>query len=126
MKKAYQSTSVDLAGRPVSLRLSAAAAKALAQRTQPLYVQMELYFSCLLRFKLRFADQALDDHSVAVADKLHLSFRPIMTAQCGVDFEGDEPPVTDFPLHDGNAFMPRYVFVDYRHGRWCGEFGYAG
>jgi hypothetical protein len=61
---------------------------------------------------------------VAVTDKLILSFRPIMTASCGNDYEGSEPPTTDFPITRTAPFVPRWVSIDYRAGVWWGEFGY--
>lgn len=115
---------VQLGRRRVRVRLSEAARRALDQREGVLYAQMELYFSCLLRFKLRFSDTPLDTHSAAVTDKLYLSFRPVMTAHCGRDFEGDEPPLTDFPIRNAEAFVPKSVSIDWRRGRWQGSFEY--
>ncbi len=84
---------------------------------------MELYFSCLIRYKVRFHERA-DDGAVVVNDKLWLRFRPVMTAQCGNDYDGDEPPLTDFPIVKPGAFTPHWLTIDYRRGQWQGEFGY--
>lgn len=114
---------VELNGKPVEVRLSGPARQALAARHQPLLAEMELYFSCLIRYKVRFYEQA-GSTGVAVNDKLKLHFRPVMTASCGNDYEGEEPPLTDFPIEKPAAFTPHWLHIDYRHGQWLGEFGY--
>jgi len=114
---------VELNGKPVEVRLSGPAERALADRHQPLLAEMELYFSCLIRYKVRFYEQA-GSTDVAVNDKLQLRFRPVMTASCGNDYDGDEPPLTDFPIKKPAAFTPHWLHIDYRHGQWQGEFGY--
>ncbi len=114
---------VEIAGRPVRLHLTRAACDALDARETPLYVEMELYFSCLIRFRVRFHDAPLHGEGVPWGDKLWVHFRPVMTRTCGTDYEGEEPPLTDFPITRPEAFVPRWLRLDYRQGRWSGEFG---
>lgn len=114
---------ITIANKPVKLHLSEAAQQALALRTSPLYAEMELYFSCLIRFKVRFYEQNTHGEGVAVSDKLVVNFRPVMTQACGKDYEGDEPPLTDFPIVKQDAFVPKWLRIDFRHGEWHGEFG---
>jgi hypothetical protein len=116
-------TDIRIANKPVKLHLTAAAQLALAARSSPLYAEMELYFSCLIRFKVRFYETALHGHGVTVSDKLVINFRPVMTQACGRDYEGDEPPLTDFPIVRQDAFVPKWLRIDFRHGEWHGEFG---
>ena len=116
-------TDITIANKPVKLDLSPAAQQALEARTSPLYAEMELYFSCLIRFKVRFYEKASPSEGVAVSDKLIVNFRPVMTEACGKDYEGDEPPLTDFPIVKQDAFVPKWLQIDYRHGEWQGEFG---
>lgn len=117
-------TTVQLEGRPLAVTTTAAADRALEQRETPLEAQMELYFSCLIRLKVRFRDTTADD-AVAAGERLNISFRPVMTEACGIDYEGDEPPVTDFPLQRREAFTPHWIRIDYRNGQWQGEFGFS-
>lgn len=116
-------TDILIANKPVELHLSQAARQALALRSKPLYAEMELYFSCLIRFKVRFHEQPSHGEGVPVSDKLIVNFRPVMTEACGKDYEGDEPPVTDFPIVRPGAFVPKWLRIDYHHGEWHGEFG---
>jgi hypothetical protein len=119
--------SVEIDGRTVAIELSKAASKALTARTTPLLVEMELYFSCLIRKQVRFRDTVEDNSdnlTVKLNDLLHIRFRPVMTRVCGNDYEGDEPPLTDFPIAKTRPYVPRWLHIDYRKDQWQGEFGY--
>ncbi len=115
---------VELGGKTLQVTLTPAATRALSRRTQPLEAQMELYFSCLVRLKVRFLEPPGGD-SVPATDQLAISFRPVMTARCGKDYPGEEPPLTDFPLARPEAFTPRWLHIDFRRGEWSGEFGFS-
>jgi hypothetical protein len=41
------------------------------------------------------------------------------------EVEGEEPPITDFPITNAAAFVPRWLRIDYGGGEWSGEFGYG-
>lgn len=116
-------TTIHIDDRPVRVHLSDQAARELATRAQPLVVEMELYFSCLIRKKVRFLEGPGAD-ATPVTEGLAVRFRPVMTRDCGLDYEGDEPPVTDFPIVKEAPFVPKWLTVDYRNGEWSGEFGY--
>lgn len=120
---------ITIGGKSVHITLSPAAQKALSQRSNPLFVEMELYFSCLIRKQVRFYEQAAEHFHVAGENacdgKLRVFFRPVMTRACGKDYEGDEPPLTDFPLAKVEAYTPRWLNIDNQHGQWLGEFGYT-
>jgi hypothetical protein len=114
---------ITLAGRAVQIELSGAARAALAGRRAPLVVEMELYFSCLIRKRVRFLDTPHPDAlSTAVDDRLTVSFRPVMTRACAVDSVVDKPELAAFPIRRPEAFVPRRLRVDYRHDAWAGEY----
>ena len=115
---------VEIMGREVSVSLSEKASRELAKRATPLIAEMELYFSCLIRMKVRFHDTAHDLVTAQAMDKLHIAFHPVMTAACRNDDIGDEPPLTDFPIQNPQAFVPHWLTIDFRHNQWQGEFGF--
>jgi hypothetical protein len=125
--------SVEIDGRTVAVTLSNNALKALAQRSTPLLAEMELYFSCLIRKQVRFRDAIVEEQggdkntptTVTLDEQLQIRFRPVMTRVCGKDYEGDEPPLTDFPIVKAQAYVPRWLHIDYRKNQWQGEFGYG-
>lgn len=116
---------IDFYGRTLELTLSPAAENALAQRQTPLLAEMELYFSCLIRKAVRFYETETRDCTPVTAT-LSLCFRPVMTRHCGLDYEGDEPPLDNFPIHQAERYVPHWLRIDYQNGQWLGEFGYAG
>lgn len=117
-------TCIEFLGKSISLTVTPPAERALQQRNTPLQVEMELYFSCLIRKAVRFYE-AVSDRGVPVNESLSLSFRPVMTKQCGLDFSGDEPALTDFPIKQPERYIPHWLHIDYRNRKWHGEFGYT-
>lgn len=116
---------IQYGGKPLTLHLTRAAETALAQRTSPLVAEMELYFSCLIRKRVRFHTVVRNDRMVAATDNLYVSFRPVMTEQCRIDeTTPSEAVVADFPIAKPAAYLPHWLRIDYREGEWEGEFGY--
>ena len=116
---------ISIEGKDVNVETSAAADRALSGRGQPLLAEMELYFSCFVRKQVRFHDAGEFDNEVPVADSLTVRFRPVMTAECAINPEGNEPPITDIPIVKSHPFIPRWLRIDFRRGNWVGEFGYT-
>ena len=116
---------IQFNGKPLKLGLSQAARNALQQRDIPLNVEMELYFSCMIRKKLRFYDQPMDTEYMKVTDRLNLGFRPVMTQKCSIHETDGAPPVTDFPISNAASFIPHWIYIDFHKGEWQGEFGYT-
>lgn len=120
--KEYSARMLD---KEVKIVLTPAAAKQLEHLDEPLCVEMELYFSCLIRKQVRFREQPGSDFVVDVTDKLKLGFRPVMTKACSVhDHENAPPPLSDFPIQKPESYIPHWLKLDYRKGKWGGEFGY--
>lgn len=107
----------------VVITLTKSAEKALSNRKSTLVAEMELYFSCLIRKQVRFRENE-EDNMVAAHENLAVRFRPVMTEVCAVDYEGDEPPLTDFPIQKPEAFTPKWLNIDFKKGEWLGEFGF--
>ena len=124
---------IKMMGKLIKLEISAKAERELTGRKTPLFVEMELYFSCLLRKQIRIleksryeqAEKADSEFAVQFTDNLHISFRPVMTKACSVSScEGEKPPLSDFPIEKPQAYVPRWLKLDFRKGEWCGDFGY--
>ena len=114
---------ITIGNRGVTVKLSQAATKALSKRDKPLTAEMELFFSCLIRKRVRFHDSA---DGIAIAENLHVNFHPVMSRHCHVSEVTDEgPPMTDFPIVNEDAYTPHWLKLDFRKGEWQGEFGYG-
>jgi len=113
-----------ISGKNIEVNITSRAMLKIQQRQQPLVVEMELYFSCLIRKAVRFADDNPSQYYTEVMDNLLLAFNPVMTEICKVDPNVLEPPVTAFPIKKITPYVPKWVRIDYKSGAWRGEFGY--
>jgi len=115
-------TTIEILGKKILVEWSASADKKLQSLAEPLLVEMELYFSCLIRKAVRFGGDAQASNFISAAPGLKVGFRPVMTKACNVnDFEV-APPVEDFPIVKPEAFVPKRLTIDYKSGKWLGEF----
>lgn len=114
---------IEIQGKQVIVNLTRAAEKSLSLRDNTLVAEMELYFSCLIRKQVRFKEN-LEGDLVNVSHQLAVRFRPVMTKSCGIDYEGSEPPLEDFPIEKPEAFVPNWLKIDFKRNEWVGEFGF--
>ncbi|MGV8934644.1 MAG: hypothetical protein ACOH1I_08475 [Gallionellaceae bacterium] len=114
----------EILGKKILIEWTESAEQAMAALATPLVIEMELYFSCLIRKAVRFNAKGELPHAVAVTPKMTVGFRPVVTKACSVSDIGDdeEPPVEDFKLTKPEAFVPKKLFVDFKRGQWLGKF----
>ncbi len=117
--------SLIIDGRVLELRWTGRAQRALEQRRQPLVVELQLLFSCVVRKRVLFHDRVTFER-VSVAEGIELAFRPVASAACDpVEFARNYP--VDHVLDNATARRmapPHWVEIDYRRGAWEGRFGY--
>lgn len=109
--------------------LTDAARRALAARTTPLTVELELFFSCLIRKRVRI-DVAAPARALLLPEahpKLVVWFHPVMAVQCVLPSTAtlEELPLTTFPLDKAQVFTPRWLSLDHRAAAWRGDFGWS-
>ncbi len=113
--------------KSVDIKLTPAARAKLDTLEHSLNVELELYFSCLIRLRVLFPDVP-DSDLIAVNanhDKLNLFFHPVMTKHCLVDdIRGKDPDTETFPIKKPEKFIPRWLKLDFKNNTWRGEFGY--
>jgi hypothetical protein len=115
-------TTIEILGKKVLVEWSSSADKKLQDLAEPLMVEMELYFSCLIRKAVRFGGDAQAKNFTSAAPRLKIGFRPVMTKACKFSDVEDDPPLEDFPIVKPEAFVPKRLSIDYRGGKWLGEF----
>ena len=115
-------TTVAVCGKPLEVRCSAAAQRALAGRLSPLVVEMELTFACFARKEIRFheiPENTLPDGGlVRVSEQLALRVSTVVADFCA-------PGAADgaAPKAPARSFVPRWVRIDHARGKWVGEYG---
>ena len=113
--------------KAIQLKLSDAAKMQLQGLASPLLVELEMYFSCLIRFRVVFPDRAQSDYISLKSDnnKLQIYFHPIMTKHCNIEqIRGHDPDTETFPIKQPEKFIPKWLKLDYRKQQWVGEFGF--
>jgi len=112
---------------PLKLQLTTSAQRALDGLHDPLIVELELLFSCLLRKRVKFPGVAPAGSSPLDVSqpKLAVYFHPVVTRHCRLDDIEGETPSDTLPLTKPEAFVPHWVRLDYRDNAWHGEFGYS-
>ena len=115
---------ISINQRPVTVEWTATAAAALAQRGTPLFVELELYFSCLVKKFVHFHDEAPGRATVAVTDKFQLYFRAVTSTACTMDDAerlGRQPEMElDTPAV--RRLAPKRVHLAFDNGCWAAAF----
>jgi hypothetical protein len=117
---------IQLYGKPVRVELSAAAERALAQRSASLCAEVQLIFGCMIAKRVWFSDEANKD-AVPVNPKLSVWFRPARYEKaCSFDEIDSGAVASDFPMAvDRKGFVPDVVRIDYCAGKFVGDFTYS-
>ena len=110
--------------RNVEVRWTDRAEQILQLGRQPLIVELQLYFSCVVKKRVVFHQRAAFSTTV-VSDRLEIAFRPIASAVCDPrEFALNHPAGKDLSQGVAVRMIPRLVEIDYRQGNWEGQFGY--
>lgn len=115
---------VQINGRDVLVRWSDAAARELSRREAPLVLELELYFSCLVKKAVHVRAQAGSAPLSWVNDRLALYFRVVTSTPCSMDEAqalGRQPEV-EVSTPAVRKFAPREVAIDFRGDAWIGEY----
>ncbi len=119
-------TAITLDGKHVRVELSASAERALSQRSTPLFAEVQLIFGCMIAKRVWFREEAVDT-AVPVTPQLKVWFRPARYAKaCSFDAIDNGAVASDYPLVGSRQrFVPDVLRIDYRRGKWIGDFTYT-
>ncbi len=111
-------------GKPVAVEWTRAAARELARRPRSLVLELELYFSCLVKKFVHFHDEAPGRATVAVTDNFQLCFRVVTSTACTMDAAerlGRQPEMElDTPAV--RRLAPKRVHLAFDNGCWAAAF----
>lgn len=115
---------VSVNGKPVTVVWTRSAAQKLAERSRPLVLELELYFSCLVKKFVHFHDEAPGRATTQVTDKLQLYFRAVTSTACTMDVAdalGRQPEI-ELETAAVRKLAPKRVRLDFDSGQWAAEF----
>ena len=109
---------IEIAGKPLEVACTKRAARALAQRREPLVVEMELALTCLTRKTVRFHEQLPppDAQPVSVTEKLAVYAQTVIPDRCETNQTAGAPHV------EARRFVPKQLWIDFQKGQWTGEY----
>ena len=108
--------------RPLKIRWTENAERTFSRLTQPVYVELQLYFSCLVKKQLLFHSHAPDKHFDQVHEKLFLRFSSVTSVACSLAEGKDGQPTLPLETETVQKMTPTTLMLDYHHGNWCGEY----
>ncbi len=113
---------VHINRREVEITWTRRADTALHRLQQPLIIELQLYFSCVVKKRVLFHRQ-VDFETIAVNGKIEIAFRAISSAVCNPKkFARDYPEGKNLSAGPASRMVPRVVEIDYRNDEWEGQF----
>ncbi len=115
---------VTINRRNVEVRWTDRAEQILQRDQQPLIVELQLYFSCVVKKRVVFHQRAAFSTTV-VRDRLEIAFQPVASAACDPrEFAASFPAGKNLSQGMAARMVPRIVEIDYRRDNWEGQFRY--
>lgn len=109
-------------GSPLQVSFTRRAGRQLEKRSQPLIVEMQLYFSCVALKRVLFHEQT-DFSGFPLTNKLHLAFNTVESESCDpVQFAEHHPAKRRLDSARALKMRPRRLLLDYRKDHWTGEY----
>lgn len=106
-----------------NVRLTKRAELALEQRDSPLLVEMQLYYSCVVKKRVLFYDLDNDKPCVRVSSGLGLSFHAVQSTSCDpIAFAKNHPVKQKLESVTAKGMFPSLLELDYKKSQWTGEF----
>ncbi len=126
-------------GKKIQIEYSQKADEMAHQLNTPMVMEMQVYFSCMLGKNLAYYSgssiagayqlepslfKELLEDSQQLTGNIYLRFNIVMTKDCPVAGCIGPPPVTDFAIVGSEAYVPRWLNIDFYDGIFTGEYGW--
>ena len=96
--------------------------KVLFDKSESLIVEMQLYFSCVVKKRVIFTEKA-EFNVIPVTDNLSIAFHAVEAASCDpVEFAKNFPAKREFDSIASSKMHPRQLKIDFINNSWRGEF----
>jgi len=115
-------TDINYNGKNLLISWTRRAEQQFRQRHTPLFVEMQIYFSCVVQKRILFYDQS-EHPTQRVNDKLNITLRPVQAESCDpVEFAKNHPVAHEYASPAAKKLHPSALQLDFKNGQWCGEF----
>jgi hypothetical protein len=114
---------VTLNEHDLSIYLTRRAEQALSLLTQAINVEIQLYFSCMVKKRVLFHLQEVPFKTDAVTPQLNIAFRSIQSDSCNPEeFAAHYPQKKSMDNPATRKMYPRELHIDYIDNNWTGDF----
>lgn len=104
------------------VRWTKRAEQQIQKRASPLFVEMQIYFTCVVQKRVLFHDH-LEHDTQAVNDKLNITLRPVQAESCDpIEFANNHPVSHEYTSIAAKRFRPSELKIDFKNDQWSGEF----
>ena len=116
-------TVIDLDSKSCTISCTRRAQQALEQLHEQLVIEMQLYFSCVVKKRVLIHHGEQSFSTSPVADHFSIAFHTVEAASCDPEEFARHFPARRILDSEGARKMhPRNLKVDYKNGEWQGEF----
>ena len=120
------SKTVIINGKTLCIEWTERAYTALRERKQPLNIEMELYFSSMVKKLVIFHDSHVKIHNKNmlhnVTDKIKVWFHPVTSLACENTNTPHRQPMVDINVNNLHNYYPKKLNIDFFNGHWKGYF----
>lgn len=114
---------INLSSNPLNITWTNRANKQLQKNVSNITVEMQLYFSCVVKKRVIFYKNEQDFESTSVNEKLQIAFHTVEASSCDpVEFAKHFPAKRILDSEGALKMKPRELKIDFRHNEWTGEF----
>jgi hypothetical protein len=108
--------------RTVQIHWTERAAAALNERTRPLYVEMQVYFSCIVKKRVLFHADAATEAFTEATQQLRVRASAVESDICTPEaFAAHYPARRELTTPAAGRMVPHHLWLDYQHGEWVGS-----
>jgi len=114
--------SINLRGKNLDIIYSGRAKKLLEQRVNPLIVELQLYFTCVVQKRVLFHEDT-ELETTVVNPKLKIAYHTVQSNACDpVEFADKHPVKKELNSVAAHNMRPSQLKIDYINKQWIGEF----
>ena len=114
--------SINLRGKNLDIIYSGRAKKLLEQRVNPLIVELQLYFTCVVQKRVLFHEDT-ELETTVVNPKLKIAYHTVQSNACDpVEFADKHPVKKELNSDAAHNMRPSQLKIDYINKQWIGEF----
>jgi len=124
--KKYKET-IKIRGKDMTIEWTERANQALLRREKRLIIEMQLYFTCVVKKRVLFLENILSKNyqfeGVLVNDLFSIAFHTVEAESCNPnDFANDFPVKRKYDSSNSLKMRPSHLEIDFKRGDWVGVF----